>query len=386
MGAAGLKQTALTNATGISQSKISRFVNGEVKPKLEEIDKLAKACGVSRYALIGGTEIAAEHPTDCLVSIELDAGVKWLAYFASALTNLSEAERTDIFEDAAVVREACEGIRAFLYEPRHFTDPVHNKDVTAERVFIIDHAQVSRSDFVVLHAGAPSFGAGQELEIARNAGIPILVLRPEHVALTRMVKGSSARIREVAFSGRDHLRTLLPDALGDLVRDLAARHTGAARPADASRDSSFARRLAAARSAIGFDEETLARHVGLRREAIVNFESGDDPNPSLVVLTRLAQTLRTTVAHLADGVRPHIEEVDPVLRDSKANLNRWAATKHVPHDEVQRLWDAEVISYSSQRLKVAEARSAPVSEDAWQQRHAEMKNGARPRQQRLLDD
>jgi len=387
MRAAGLhKQQALAEESGISQPMISRFMTGAAKPTLEQLDKLAKACGVNRYALIGGTEIAVDYPAECIVTLEPEARIKWLAYFASGLTNLTEAERTTLFAEAVVVRGACETISALLYEPRLFTDPVANKEVTAERVFTIDHAQVSRSHFVVLHAGHPSFGAGQELEIARNAGIPVVLLQPRAVKVSRMVLGTSVRMHHLEYGNQNELAASLAATLERLVADLARRHTGA-KMLPESGEYSFAGRLSSVRTGMKLDAETLASLTGLQTTAIENFEKGWDRNPSLAVLNRLAQVLQTTVAYLVDGLAPRIEDQDPIARDSFANLLEYGRTKHVPYDEIQKLWDREGSAYREQRHAVAEARSAAVSVDGWQERHRAHRGGGTPRQGRLnLDD
>src|ERR1700752_977795 len=78
--AAGLKEEALAIELKVSQSTISRLLTDKQRPTLSQVDALAKLCGVSRWALIGGTELAAEFPSECVVSVDPEAHVKWLAY------------------------------------------------------------------------------------------------------------------------------------------------------------------------------------------------------------------------------------------------------------------------------------------------------------------
>jgi transcriptional regulator with XRE-family HTH domain len=171
-----------------------------------------------------------------------------------------------------------------------------------------------------------------------------------------------------------------------LVADLVYRQNGA--PANVAHDvGTFAARLRAARVAMKLDEETLSRLVGVQRHAIENFENAEDPNPSLTVLRRLAQVLRTTGAHLADGVPARIEDQDPVLRESFTNFLEFAQSKNVGYDDMRKLWDAEDANYRRHRHNVAEARSAAVSVDGWQDRLDALKNGhGKPRQGRLAVD
>ena len=52
MGAAGFaKQAALAEATGISQTTVSRLINDEYKPKLEQVDRIAKSIKDGLWAL-----------------------------------------------------------------------------------------------------------------------------------------------------------------------------------------------------------------------------------------------------------------------------------------------------------------------------------------------
>lgn len=381
--AAGLKEEALAIGLNVSQSTISRLLTDKLKPTLLQVDALATLCGVSRWALIGGTELAAEFPSECVVSVDPEAHVKWLAYFASCLTSLTEAERTALFREATIVREACESIRAYLYEPANYTDPVRNQNLSPERVYAIDHAQVSRSHFVVLHARHPSHGAGQELEIAMNAGLPVVLLQPTGCGVSRMVLGSYARLHQIHYRDDDELKSALRGLFPVVVSELAARHKGETfGPALLGRqpDETFPARLKALRSDMQMDAETLGRHVGLSRQAIENMETGLFSNPSLTTVRLLAQVLRTSTSQLLDGIPQRMEDHDPIVRRSLDNLHRFATSNHLPHEEVLALWDAFLPEYKKHRQAVADARSQALTEAEWAQRHATLKgksNGGR---------
>ncbi len=374
--AAGLKEEALAQGLEVSQSTISRLLTDKQKPTLPQVDALAKLCGVSRWALIGGTELAAEFPSECIVSIDPEAHVKWLAYFASCLTSLSEDERAALFREAALVRDACEGIRSYLYEPANYTDPVRNQNLPPQIVYSIDHAQVSRSHFIVLHARHPSHGAGQELEIATNAGLPVVLLQPATTRVSRMVLGTYARLHVVHYREDEELTRNLRAVLPTVVADLVSRHKGETfAPTLVARqpDDSFAERLKALRGDMQMDAETLGRHVGLSKEAIAKMEDGLFSNPSITTVRLLAQVLRTSTSHLLDGVPQRPEDHDPILRRSLDNLHRFASNNHVPHEEVQALWDMFLPEYKKNRKAVADARAQAVTEGEWADRHAVLK-------------
>lgn len=325
---------------------------------------------------------------ECLVTIAGDASVKWLAYFASGLTGLADDQRAMLQRDAVSVRRACEGIQAYLYEPAEFTDPVKNENLTPERVYEIDHAQVTRSHFLVLDARFPSFGAGQEIEIAMNGGIPIVLLKPKRMKVSRMVTGTFARLFIVEFESADQLDAGLDARFTELVAELANLHRieAFAFVSKSDGDESLGARLRRIRSGMRLDEVTVARLVGLAPHAIRQFEE-DLGNPSVTHLHRLAAVLKTSVAHLVEGVATRPEETDPVLRKSKDSLHAFAEKRGLSHTDVNQLWKSHVELYSSQRQSVAEARTEPLSENDWEKRHRESKpNGKAATQARMFDD
>jgi transcriptional regulator with XRE-family HTH domain len=72
----------------------------------------------------------------------------------------------------------------------------------------------------------------------------------------------------------------------------------------------LARNLAALRQVRSLTQEALARAAGVPRSTIANLESGDG-NPSLVVLTKVADALATSI--------------DELVASPRAKVRRWAA-------------------------------------------------------------
>lgn len=389
MNAAHLTQDALGTEAGLSQAQVSRLVRDDARPTPDQVMAIAKACGVNRYALVGGTEHAAMFPGDSLITVNDNSHIKWLGYFASALTGLTEPQREELFADAAVVRGECESIRAFLYEPSNYTDPVRQPNVPAEMVYAIDHAQVTQSQFVVLHARHPSLGAGQELEIAKNAGIPVVLLCPSDAKVSRMVLGTTARLHVVQFRSAAELKSALAPALEQLVVDLLHRQTESTLGRDECTDvnAAFAKRFRELRTAMKVDTSTLGRLVGLQKTGIEQLESGSHTNPSLTTLRRIAKVLKTSVSYLTEGIVDRPEDRDPIMLESYANLNKFGQEKGISLIDSQTLWTAACEAYATSRRSVAEARSAPISVDEWSARYAELKTGkAKAKQLSLTDD
>lgn len=303
-------QAALGATAGVSQGHISNLVRGRAEPTREIAERLSVALGWNLSALVAGTEFAhLDTAVDVVVAARSPA-TRRLTYFASALTGLDESARAKMFAHADLVRDVCDELSVFLYRPADYTDPVKNADVPAERVYAIDRAQIARSDIVILHAGRPSFGAGQELEIAMNAGIAIALLVPVGVTVSRMVRGSYARIELVEFSTDDELRACLRRALGVLLDDLAflVRVDPAA----------LGRRVHELRERQRLSLETVAKCVGLSAAALQRLEDGEESieNPSILTLRRLADTFRTSVSYLVDELQARPEEVDDTLKRS----------------------------------------------------------------------
>ena len=98
------------------------------------------------------------------------------AYLASALTGLSDEERQRVFAVSDLAASVCEDLAIEVYEPRKSTDPVRHPDVLSEDVFEQDRERVLNSDLVIHIADYASTGAGEELDFALAALIPIVLI------------------------------------------------------------------------------------------------------------------------------------------------------------------------------------------------------------------
>ncbi len=149
------------------------------------------------------------------------------AYVSGALTSLEDGGRTRLFyELLAEVVEAA-GLRAYL--PHRVTDPDASTaaDLDPRAVYDIDRAHVTGSRVVVAYAGIPSFGVGIEVELAREHGIPVILVVERDRTVSRLLLGNPAVVEVVRFADLEGLRRVLITALAR-VRDMAP---GAAREA-----------------------------------------------------------------------------------------------------------------------------------------------------------
>jgi len=140
------------------------------------------------------------------------------AYVSGALTSLEDGARTRLFYEllAEVVQTA--GLRAYL--PHRVTDPVTTAHLDARAVYDIDRAHVTASRVVVAYAGIPSFGVGIEVELAREHGIPVILVVERDRTVSRLLLGNPAVVEVVRFADLDGLRRTLVTAI-ERVRDVA---------------------------------------------------------------------------------------------------------------------------------------------------------------------
>ena len=140
------------------------------------------------------------------------------AYVSGALTSLDDGARTRLFYEllAEVVEGA--GLRAYL--PHRVTDPATTAHLDPRAVYDIDRAHVTGSRVVVAYAGIPSFGVGIEVELAREHGIPVILVVERDRTVSRLLLGNPAVVEVVRFTDLDGLRRALIAAL-ERVREIA---------------------------------------------------------------------------------------------------------------------------------------------------------------------
>ncbi len=133
------------------------------------------------------------------------------AYVSGALTALEDGARMRLFYEllAEVVETA--GLRAYL--PHRVSDPVTAAHLDPRTVYDIDRAHVTASRVVVAYAGIPSFGVGIEVELAREHGVPVVLVCERERTVSRLLLGNPAVVEVVRFTDLDGLRRGLAAAL-----------------------------------------------------------------------------------------------------------------------------------------------------------------------------
>ena len=103
-----------------------------------------------------------------------------------------------------------------LYEPIKSTDPMSHPQVSPEDVYNLDRKRVSRSDLLIHVADYASTGAGEELDIAQSALIPIVLINHGSARVSRMVTGIPAFKLEITYNSLEELEIELRQRLTEI--------------------------------------------------------------------------------------------------------------------------------------------------------------------------
>lgn len=286
------------------------------------------------------------------------------AYMSSGLTNVPEdkiggLER--LLEQLFI--EVFYPLRIFLYLPHIWSNPLHSTDMSAEDVHILDRIRIAESDFLVLCADYPSFGAGQEFEIAQAMGLRTIVFRHATTRVSRMLLGGHT-IHVPSGDNRPASETILTYTsdidlkaqLGSRVQELR-EHLPEFQTDDSTRRglSATLRHHMLGRSVDELASETgmspaFIRHVMsnpetlttvLKRHKLPQFTSADVTkyvNPGLWVLLKLCRALNLTWEDLLGHI-PTVEaaaEASLHVREQKRDAFWAVLEKKVPAVSVFR--------------------------------------------------
>ena len=227
------------------------------------------------------------------------------AYLASALTGLDEGEREQLFALSDIVTAACKELDIIVYEPRKSTDPIQHPDVSAEEVFNKDRKRVLNSDLIIHVADYASTGAGEELDFALAALIPIVMLSHGDSTVSRMVLGIPALKLVITYNNLDELRVQLSKRLTEIRPILEERKLSFS----AFDNNIVGNKVRLLREDAHLTREEIASNsrglLTLERLSVIEESSDKVSNPSLMELRALSALLKTTVADLAE---PDLQE------------------------------------------------------------------------------
>ena len=221
------------------------------------------------------------------------------AYLACALTGLEADQRSLIFQISDAIALICEKHGIDLYEPRKSTDPVHHSTIPDNEVFRKDRERVLSSDLLVFLSHYPSTGAGQELDFAYSAMLPIIIISRSSDRVSRMVTGIPTLSVHIQYDDPEDLRARF-DACLDSIKPIVEERKLAF---SEYRQNIVGQRIRSLREQLGLTRADVASTIEtLTVEGLKRLEESTDDlsNPSLAQLRRIAVVLKTTSADLVE--------------------------------------------------------------------------------------
>ncbi len=127
-------------------------------------------------------KIFANGPYDIMVAGPINVNSKQLMSFYDAILGI------------------CDKLGKRTFCAYKFSNPHKTSNVTPEEVYNICKELVSKSKLLLAYVGHPSIGTGQELEIAVDNEIPIILIYEKKIKISKMVLGNPAIIKKIAFT------------------------------------------------------------------------------------------------------------------------------------------------------------------------------------------
>jgi transcriptional regulator with XRE-family HTH domain len=294
---------------------VNRTPTSDGKKPLPNVDVLTKLFKAIGYNL-----------TDVLN--ESDAAPQEIAgYLATPLTAVVESGKKD-----SELRDVVDRIRDIakspefttppfdLYWPGDHTHPIKNADFSPSQVYRTDRSRASTFDFIILFCADPSYGLGQENEIATQAGIPAIRLLP--ASISRMMSGSFIHAIDVFYSGT--LSTRVEFNPDDLIAALGSIRRSYFRQRALFRGMNgdgFGPRLKSLIDERSGDYRQFAAELGVHLSYLhtLTEEPFAVSNPSIRLLKRMGVLLNESVAYLVG----ESEEADPIWVESKLAFDSW---------------------------------------------------------------
>ncbi len=282
-----IKQTQLEQWSSVNQSTISKILSrsdaGHEKyiPSEEVLRKLFQALGLKLSDILNESDRMAD---------------EILGYLATPLTGLTATADAEVRRVVHTVKSIAAEQNApppfEIYWPGDHTHPTKHSDISSNQVYVTDRSRASTHDFIIMFCGAPSYGVGQENEIATQSGVPAIRLVP--TGLSRMMLGSFIHTTDIPYSGTletkvtfdgDKLRAALVD-----IRQTYFRHRALYRGMNGDAFGERLRKLIDERSG---DHSQFAADLGISLSYLQTLleEPFAVTNPSARLLKRMALRL-----------------------------------------------------------------------------------------------
>lgn len=251
-------------------------------------------------------------------------------YYACALTGATKEREQRGIDVAKLLRAAATPEGYAVYAPGEHTAPSGAPLLSSTEVYWIDRERVANSDLVCMLAEDPSHGAGQEMEIAGNAGVPVILVHRSGTQVSRMLRGTASRIlANISYESDDNLRIQLSEVLH--------AHRNSLRLMRRSRESTYSirlgRRIREARESAGVSIERLAELAMVNKELLETAETRPEKVSmlSMVQLRLIARGLGLTLAELVREQAGRDQVLEDLYKSSLISLRQFARDKQLSY-------------------------------------------------------
>lgn len=140
---------------------------------------------------------------------------RWDVYMSGALTDLTSEEFDRVTKEVYErVERVCQDMDLMCYCP-HKSPTTPTKGIPHSKVWKTDYERVVGSGAVVAYIGIPALGVGAEIEMARTANVPVILLceTSKQERLSRLILGNPAVVDILLFEKPDEFEEPLKKPL-----------------------------------------------------------------------------------------------------------------------------------------------------------------------------
>jgi serine/threonine protein kinase len=290
------------------------------------------------------------------------------AYFACALTCPNPSQRQCLDEISEIIKGQAETNGFSVYFPGEHTHPTGAPDLKAREVYWIDRERVAGADLLIIVADVPSFGVGQEAEIAANAGVPIVIFYSEGVKVSRMLSGiAGSVIKSICFSSN----LILEEEAEKFFREYEESLQSTRRRTEREYHLDVGDLISELRGTRSIED--LADSSKVNPELLISLETRPEQisNVSLINLRRIARGLGVPPEKLVREQSPKARFHQKLRHESLKSLHDYAERKDLPFRQYEDL-KARGLNALQQQVYSDGARAERVKafqEDDWERLH-----------------
>lgn len=146
------------------------------------------------------------------------------AYISGPLSAMSETLRVIMRKFYEQLGDLCRECGIERYVPHLVSDPTLAADLTPLQVYNLDRNAVVGSTIVLAYVGRAALGTGAEIEMAKNANIPVILIYeknlPPERRVSRLTRGSPNIIAECVFTSNDNEGDLMNNELAEMLKTI----------------------------------------------------------------------------------------------------------------------------------------------------------------------